>query len=224
MMRWKWQNRRRCSLVGRPVGGTSRSPTAHSGRSAVLRCVIGSSHSRWLPAARSGSALGGTVRHVLALIGDTSRIDHRKSLPPRGGREPAIEAHHVQRCRIVMSGNQGSRELEAVGGTQGMYTKQSLRRATDRIARKDLVPCCCQPLRGFERSISISCAHGALTFATRDGRSDLHGRCPPCHDLRVLLVELENSLASRLINDERENCRGVPIAHRRVIGRERAPR
>lgn len=161
---------------------------------------------------------------MLALICGASGIDHRKPLPPRGGREPAIEAHHVQRCRIVMSGNQGSGELEAVRSTQGMDAKQSLGRATDRIARKDLVPCCCQPLRGFERSVSIFCPHGALTFATRDGRSDLYGCFPASQNLRVLLVELEKPLASRLIDDERENCRAVPIPHRRVIGREHAPR
>src|SRR5271168_3319037 len=95
-----------------------------------------------------------------------------------------------------------------------MHAKQALRRAADHVAGNDFVPRGCQPLRRLERSFCILGGNDALTFATSDSRSELHRCCPPSHDLRILLIQLEQPLTSWLIGDEREDCGRIPVSHR----------
>ena len=51
------------------------------------------------------------------------RFDHSESLAPGGGREASIEADDIEGCRIVIGGDQGRCQLEAICGTQGMHAQ-----------------------------------------------------------------------------------------------------
>ena len=167
---------------------------------------------------RSTESAGLAVRQEAAardlrLARRASGVDYYKAFTSRPSSQAAIEADHFERRQVVICGDQCGCEPQAVRRPQWMHAKQSFRRAPDRVAGNDFVPRCSEAFRCPQRSVRLLRGNPALAFATSDRRCHLRGSCPPRHDLRIPPVQLEQSLARRLVDDQRKNGRRIPVSH-----------
>jgi hypothetical protein len=100
-------------------------------------------------------------------------IDERESVPARGGCQPIVERHDLQRRRPPFCGDEGRGQLQGAGCAKGMNAQKPDSRLAQRVVRVDLVPAprqLSEPLERLNGPSASRCASRSRR-ATADAHS-----------------------------------------------------
>src|SRR5262249_42281950 len=146
---------------------------------------------------------------------DLLGVRHDEEALARGGEAEAVgQTDEAAAPGALAAPEEGGRELEGVGGAQGVNGEEPFGAGADLLDRLDLEgarPQVGQKVLGLAQA---GVGELALPFDARQGAHTLDGGRPPEDDLRVAPQEVPDPAAGGLLDQERDQRRAVPEPQR----------